>query len=186
MDSPSQFPESDFNKINCPRCLHAPCICPPASQQTVQVQPVPQPTFEEMMNKWYALMEEMRPLAEKILEIRTKEQELRKNIIAASFKPEPGKAFLEGTQYRELGNGYRLKADLKIERKVQEDKLTPETCDLMKNNLINLDELLRVKHEVNVKPMRQLTAEQQKLFDTLLVITQPMPTMEVVPPKEQP
>lgn len=157
----------------------------PASQQVVEVQPVPEPTFEEMMSKWYALMEEMRPLAEKILELRTKEQELRKNIIFASFKPEPGKAFLEGVQYRELGKGYRLKADLKVERKVQEEMLSNEAVlKMITEAKINLQELLRIKHEVNVKPMRQLTAEQQKLFDTLLVITQPMPTMEVIPPKE--
>lgn len=157
-----------------------------ARQQTVEVQPLPEPTFGEMMKQWWTLQAEMEPIVEKLKTLRDTEQKLRLNIIQASFKPEPGIAFLEGTQYRDLGNGYRLKAELKVERKVQEEMLANNNIvKMLADAKINLQELLRTKHEVNVKPMRQLTTEQQKLFDTILVISQPMPTMEVVPPKEK-
>jgi hypothetical protein len=154
-----------------------------ASQSTVEVQPVPEPTFDEMMTQWYKLLAEIKPIREQLKPLIEAEQKLRQNIIAAVFKPEEGQAFVEGVKYRDLGQGWRLQATLKVERKVIEDSITEEVKSVMRERGINLDELLRVKHEVNVKPMRQLTAEQAKLFDTLLYITQPMPTMEIIPPK---
>ena len=127
-------------------------------------------TFEDIA-EWERLKDEL---------TRIKQQEiaLRRKIFGAFFTVE------EGTEYRPLGNGYRLKAIAKLDRNIDIahfDTMRPQ----FKDAKINPDDLVKYKPELVLSEYRKLTKEQQHLVDLTLIIKPGAPTLEIVAPKEE-
>jgi hypothetical protein len=134
--------------------------------------------MQQNLQRWALLQKEIRALAEAMAPIVEEEKMLRALIVSVAFPKET-----EGTHDIDLANGWKLKAALKLDRKVDEAALPAVVAQLQKMQ-VNADVLLRVKHEVEVKQYRQLTEEQRKVFDQMLTIKPQTPTLELVPPKE--
>lgn len=131
--------------------------------------PAPVVTQEDM-NLWYKLQDELS-------KIKAAELELRKKIFAGKFiNP------TEGTNTVPLSDGWVLKGQYKIDRKVDEALLV--TLEpILKQNKIPVKELINYKPELALRNYRDLSDEQQAIFDQVLVIKVGTPSMEIVKPK---
>jgi hypothetical protein len=136
---------------------------------TSAAAPAPVVTQEEM-NLWFEL-------TQKLSDIKAAEMELRKKIFAAYFT-NPN----EGTNTHPLSDGWVLKGQYKIDRKVDEAVLTTLST-VFKDHKIVVKDLVTYKPELNIRAYRDLDEEQQKLFNQALVIKPGSPAMEIVKPK---
>jgi len=122
--------------------------------------------------KWYEL-------ADQLKKIRAQEMTLRKKIFGNAF-PDPK----EGTNSYELGDGYVLKAQHKLDRNID-----PGALDALKEKLrenhINPDVLVQYKPSLVLKEYRTLTDEERALFDQCLIVKPGSPSLEIVLPKRK-
>ena len=123
------------------------------------------------LERWYVLQEE---LARK----RNEEQLLRQKIFNGMFH-EP----VEGTNNLDLADGYVLKGKRVINRTVDEAAFKSSIEELAKNG-IRTDEIVKYKPELVTSAYRKLTEEQRHLMDTVLIIKDGMPGLEIVLPKK--
>jgi hypothetical protein len=138
-----------------------------------QVTPIVDPAAavtQEDLTKWYELSKQLET-------IKTAEMDLRKKIFKGIFT-EPR----EGVNKHALTDGWILKADHKINRKVDE-ALLATMSPAMREKGINPDALVKWKPELVTGEYRKLTEEEMKLFDQVLTITEGSPQMEIVLPK---
>lgn len=105
------------------------------------------------------------------------EMDLRKKVFAA-FYPTP----VEGTNMLDLNGGWKLKGTYKIERKIDEAVLDP-VLEKLRAMKVNPDTLVKWWPQVQLSGYRTLTAEQQAVFDTALVIKPQAPGLTLLPPK---
>lgn len=118
---------------------------------------------------WYEMQEQLTKL-------RASEMLLRKKLFAAFF-PTPK----EGTNSFALDQGWVLKGTYKIDRKIDIALLMNFSTSLRENG-INPDALVKYEPSLVTKAYRELTAEQEKLFDQVLVVKPGAPSLEIVLP----
>jgi len=108
---------------------------------------------------------------------------LRAQVIAAEFQPEP---LAEGTRTVELGQGYKLKAQFKVNRKftIDSDALIDFLASLNDSEqaLEISEKIVRWKAELSLSFYRTLPAHFRDIFDALIVAKDDMPTLELVIP----
>lgn len=138
-----------------------------------QVTPIVDPNAavtQDDLTKWYELQKELAI-------VKDAEMKLRNKIFKGLFT-DPR----EGVNKHPLAEGWILKADHKIDRKVEEALLSTLTPALREKG-INPDSLVKWKPELVTAEYRKLTEEEMKLFDQVLTITPGTPSMEIVLPK---
>lgn len=127
---------------------------------------------EQDLATWYAMQDQLSKL--KIAEML-----LRQKIFKAYFT-----APTEGVNSAPLANGWVIKGTYKIDRKIDMALLTAFTPALRENG-INPDHLIKYEPSLVTKEYRQLTAEQEKLFDQVLIVKPGAPSLEIVMPKRK-
>lgn len=127
--------------------------------------------------EWYRLKEEL-------TRIKASEMLLRTKIYHALFK-EP----VEGTNTLPLNDGWVMKAKRVINRSIDQAALLvnsqedPEThMSALTSHGINPASLVVWKPELVLKAYRELTEEQQKIFNECLVIKDGSPDLSIVLP----
>lgn len=135
--------------------------------------------------EWYALQERMR-------NDKATEAMLRSRIYAYFFpKAKAGEEGTEGTNNYPLndGTGAVLKADRKVDRKVDEAALDAYKASSKEegSNLPKLpwNKLIRYKPELAVGEYKKLTAEERTACDQVLIIKDGSPQLEIVIPKKR-
>lgn len=118
---------------------------------------------------WYAMQDELKRL-------KTAEMLLRQKIFKAYF-PAPK----EGTNTAPLDNGWVIKGTYKIDRKIDIALLLAFSPSLRENG-INPDALVKYEPALVTKAYRELTAEQEKLVDQVLIVKPGAPSLEIVLP----
>lgn len=125
-------------------------------------------------------------LQKQLAEIKSTEALMRRRLFTHFFPTAD-----EGTNTRldVLPNGWQLKGERSIDRKVDEGTLNvfrqpgqdgkPSILDAAG---VNVDRLIRWKPELSVKEYRELTEDQVKIVDQILIIKDGMPGLKMVPP----
>lgn len=129
----------------------------------------------DLLQQWVKAEEE----AKAVKPIIAKELALRKKVFA-SFLAEPK----EGTNYVELGNGWRLKLTHKLSRTVDEAALPAVAELLLESKGVYIDTLVDYKPSLKLAVYRELSDENKQVFDQALIMRPSTPTVEMVPPKE--
>lgn len=130
-------------------------------------------TMEDMV-EWNKMQTELRVL-------KAKEMLLRRKIYEGLFT-DPR----EGVNTLQLSDGWELKANRVIDRKIELATLqamASEGGPFEKAN-INANMLIKWEPELVVKQYRTLTAEQLAVFDQCLVIKDGSPALSIVLPKK--
>lgn len=122
------------------------------------------------LEEWYTLQAELSVIKEK-------EQTLRMKIFKGMFH-DP----VEGTNTTDLADGFVIKGKRVINRTVDEAAFKASIEELASNG-IPTDEIIRYKPELAVSVYRKLTAEQMHLMDTVLIVKDGMPGLEIMKPK---
>lgn len=105
------------------------------------------------------------------------ELDLRKKVFAAFFT-EPK----EGTNTVPLNAGWKLKGVYKLERKIDETALQP-VLEKFRAVGWNPDILIKYWPQLITKEYRELTKEQQDVFDQALLVKPQSPGLELLAPK---
>lgn len=121
------------------------------------------------LTAWYEMQEQLKKLKASEMLLRTK--------LFAAFFPTPK----EGTNSFPLDKGWVLKGTYKIERKIDIALLTAYSPTLRLAS-INPNTLVKCEPSLITKAYRKLTAEQEKLFDQVLVVKPGAPSLEIVMP----
>jgi hypothetical protein len=90
----------------------------------------------------------------------------------------------EGTASAELPDGWTLKRTVSYTRKVDMAQLESLREPLAKLH-VSLDVLIDWKPSLATKKYRELTAEARAVVDTCITTTPNLPTLDLVPPKEE-
>lgn len=123
------------------------------------------------MNEWYTLTQQLPG-------IKAREMELRKKIFGANFVNP-----VEGTNTKPLADGWVLKGQYKIDRKVDEAAL--ETLSsVFKEHKIPVKDLVKWSPELVTSAYRELDEDQEKIFNQALLIKPGSPSLEIVKPKK--
>ena len=128
----------------------------------------------------------------KLSDAKTEEMRLRKEIIAFCFDPTVKK----GTQYCDLGNGWKLKGGKKISygwRKDKHDELDRQGITNALDAIVKLSErgqdvairLVKWQPELSLSQYKLLTPEESALIDAVIVTKEGAPDLEILPPKEK-
>ncbi len=129
-----------------------------------------QEVTQEDLNLWYKLTEEL-------ARVKVAEMELRKKIFGAKF-PSP----VEGTNTIPLTEGWVLKGQYKIDRKVDEAAVVALT-PVLKEHKIPIKELIIYKPELAIREYRNLDEAQMAIFNQVLLIKPGSPSLEIVKPR---
>lgn len=124
---------------------------------------------QEDLNTWYKMQEQLKALKASEMLLRTK--------IFKAYFPAPK----EGTNTVPLAQGWVLKGTYKIERKPDPALLAAFSASLREQG-INPDALIKYEPSLITKAYRELTAEQEQLFDRVLVVKPGAPSLEIVLP----
>jgi hypothetical protein len=118
---------------------------------------------------WYEMQDKLKALKASEMLLRTK--------IFKHYFPVPK----EGTNTAPLDNGWVIKGVYKISREPDPALLAAFAASLREQG-INPDTLVKYKPELITKTYRELTEEQVKLFDRVLVVKPSAPSLEIVLP----
>lgn len=122
------------------------------------------------IERWYTVQE-------KLSKLKNEEQLLRQKIFKGMF-PDPK----EGTNSVELGDGFVIKGKRVINRTVDDAAYKASIEELAKAG-IPTDEIVRYKPELVISTYRKLTEEQKHIMDTVLIVKDGMPALEIIKPK---
>jgi hypothetical protein len=125
---------------------------------------------QQDMERWYVV-------SDQLTKLKNEEQLLRQKIFKGMFHDPK-----EGTNSVDLADGYVLKGKRVINRTVDDAAFKASIEELAKNG-IPTDEIVKYKPELVTSAYRKLTAEQINLFDTVLIVKDGMPGLEIVKPK---
>lgn len=125
---------------------------------------------QQDMERWYTVSAELTKL-------KNEEQLLRQKIFKGMFHDPK-----EGTNSVDLADGYVLKGKRTINRTVDDAAFKASIEELAKNG-VPTDQIVKYKPELVTSEYRKLTAEQMNLFDTVLIVKDGMPGLEIVKPK---
>lgn len=130
------------------------------------------PVTAATLVEWYNQVAQMAKL-------KASEMLLRQKIFKHFFK-EPK----EGANTHIMDDGYQLKADRVINRKVDEPLYKSMMEEFVAQG-INPHALVRYKPELNTTAYRELTLEQQKFFDQCLIVTDGSPSLKIAAPSKK-
>lgn len=133
------------------------------------------PEMQEKLTAWHSALNE----ATAVKPIIEKEQALRKEIVALFF-PTPK----EGTNTTALTGGWTLKANYKIDRKIDEPALAA-VVEQLRALGHNVDPVVNNKPTLDTKAYKMLPPDVAKIFDAALTIKPGSHTLELVPPKKK-
>lgn len=122
-------------------------------------------------------LEEWYKTKEKLGKLKVQEEILRRKIFGGWFPNA-----VEGVNKLDLPDGYVLKATRIINRSVDDAAFRASQEELAKAG-IPTDQIVAYKPELKVGVYRKLTDEQIHLMDTVLIVKDGMPQMEIVKPK---
>ena len=125
---------------------------------------------QQDMERWYTVQEQLSKL-------KNEEQLLRQKIFKGMFHDPK-----EGTNSVDLADGFVLKGKRIINRTVDDAAFKASVEELAKNGIAT-DQIVKYKPELVTSEYRKLTAEQINLFDTVLIVKDGMPGLEIVKPK---
>jgi hypothetical protein len=130
------------------------------------------------LEAWYNLTQQI----EGFKPIIEQEITLRKELVEAFFNTK-----IEGAQSIPLpnGGGWKVKATIKIERKINQVTLPTILATLREQQVPNTDALVTYKPTLAIKEyksLQNLNKEAIKIFDQCLTIKPGTPTLEMVPP----
>lgn len=136
-----------------------------------------QMTNDELLMHWKNIKTQAETL-------KVAEADLRKYIVKRMFPN--GK---EGTNNRELGNGYKLKAEIKYNYKIDNEKIDSVLEEIAKigneGNII-AERLIKWAPSLSLTEYRNiLNQEIKKKIDSVLTITDGMPTLSIIEPKSK-
>lgn len=132
-------------------------------------------TFNSLLEEWYGLLDRV----DEAKALIARELELRKKIVALGFHNPK-----EGVNYRELGAGYQLKVQYKLDRKIDEAAY-PSVQQALAKIGFEADNICRFKREIDMRVYRDLTADVRNIFDDCLEIKPGSPILDIVAPKEK-
>lgn len=121
------------------------------------------------LEQWYNLKQEL-------AKIRASEMLLRKRIFSHYFRTP-----VEGTNTAELEHGYELKGKYPIDRDIDEAAFNVNRERFAAAGL-KPDSLVRWKPELVLRKYRELTAEEQQLFDECLTVKPGSPSLDIMLP----
>ena len=136
------------------------------------------PENMKLVEKWYAALQE----AEAVKSVIKAEQDLRKEVIAACF-PEAK----EGANAVDVGIGWKLKLNYKIDRKVDETTYV-DVLSRLRESGVNTDVLVEFKPSLKLTGYRSLgeiNKAAQVILEEALTIKPGSHTLELIPPKEK-
>ena len=139
------------------------------------------PVLEDLLGQWLAATASITALKHQLDPIVASEHRLRKDIASYAFSKESK----EGTHYYDLPNDWRLKCAKALDRKVDKAVLSSVLNEYRSRFGVAPDECFEYKPQLVVSKYRKLTDEQRTLLDLALTITEKMPEVEVLPPKEK-
>lgn len=122
------------------------------------------------IERWYTVQE-------KLSKLKNEEQLLRQKIFKGIFLDPK-----EGTNSVELGDGFVIKGKRVINRTVDDAAYKASIEELAKAG-IPTDEIVRYKPELVISTYRKLTEEQKHIMDTVLIVKDGMPALEIIKPK---
>lgn len=122
-------------------------------------------------------LEEWYIIKNKLDDLKREEGELRKRLFGYYF-PSPK----EGTNTQKLPDGWALKGQHVINRKVDEAALETMRPSLEEKGIV-VDNLIRWKPELNTTLYRTLSDDDRKEFDLCLTISDGSPQLTIVKPK---
>lgn len=125
---------------------------------------------DNMLAEWQRLSEEIKTL-------QSLEKDLRQKIFLESFP-----TLEDGTDYIELGNGYRLKGVAKLNYTLDDNdkviKMLPTLSPVASERIVNWTPKL------SVKEYKLLSEEDRAKVDAVLEIKKGLPSIEIVEPKK--
>jgi hypothetical protein len=133
-----------------------------------------QPQQIELLQGWLDAVKALAPLKA----AASLEMVLRKSVIATLF-PTPK----EGTNTLVLEAGFKLKAVLPIDRKIDITVASSLREALEKMN-VKLDNLIKWEPKLDTKAYKELTEEQREAFDSCITSKPGSPSLEFIEPKE--
>ena len=131
---------------------------------------------DELLLRWAELKT-------KLEKAKTLEMELRKYIVKREFS-----SVKEGVNNIELGNGYKLKATLKYNYVIDNNKIDSALDELAKINnegSFIAERIVKWKADLVLKEYRELEPQYKKIIDEVLTIKDAAPTLEIVEPKSK-
>lgn len=128
------------------------------------------PGISEKLQQYLALSKQAGILADQAMKLRIE--------IAQTCFPKPK----EGVNQLNLGNGYKLKVEHKVNRSIDVAALTAFK-DTFEGANINVDELVRYKPELAIGKFKALPENLQVIFGQCLTIRDGTPTVTLVEPK---
>lgn len=126
-------------------------------------------TLKDMMD-WYDLKDQL-------AKVKAAEGLLRQKIFKGKFKDPK-----EGVNSLAIDDGYVLKGTKVVNRKVDDAAFKTMGEEFAKEG-IPTDLIVKYEPSLVTGVYRKLTAEQVTLFDTCLILTDGMPSLEIVKPK---
>lgn len=112
---------------------------------------------------------------------------LRAQVIQAVFTPKP---LTEGYQTLELGNGYSLKANFRVNRKftIDSDSLIEflnQFGTASEEAFEISDKIVRWKGELSVSTYNALPVHFRHMFDAIIIASDGTPALELITPKSE-
>jgi hypothetical protein len=133
-----------------------------------QQQLTPEQAFEQLQ-VWYGLQQQLANLRNT--------EFVQRGRMASFYFTDPN----EGTNRIDLGGGFDLKLDYKINRNVDEAALLTVTAEQAKALALPMDKLFKWKPELSVTEYRKLNDKQREFVDSLLDIKPGSPSLSIVP-----
>ncbi len=134
-----------------------------------------QMTNDELLMHWKKIKNQAEAL-------KIAEADLRKYIVKRMFPNAK-----EGTNNHELGNGYKLKAEIKYNYKIDNEKIDSvlaKIATIGNEGQIVAERLIRWAPSLSLTEYRNiLNQDIKKKIDSVLTITDAMPTLSIVEPK---
>ena len=115
--------------------------------------------------------------AQQAAHFKKEEARLRRECFEEGF-PEP----VEGTNYVNLENGYRLKGIHKLTRSIDKAALSA-TLEQLPESVA--DSVVNYNPSLALSVYRKLPEDQRRIMDEAVVIKPGMPTLEIIAPKEK-
>jgi hypothetical protein len=136
--------------------------------ENLNIKPVRQQADETMLHRWYELNTQL-------AQLREEEMNLRKAIFDTYFQEAK-----EGVNNHTLPDGFVLKGKRVVNRTIDKGALNASIEGFRVMGIL-VDEVVDWKPSLKVSAYRKLTHEQQKVFDSVLVVKDGTPGLEIVP-----
>lgn len=130
----------------------------------------PEAVTQDDLNHWFELTKQLE-------NVKKQEMDLRKKIFAFYFQHPK-----EGTNTAPLTDGWVLRGQYKIDRKIDEATLLT-LAPMLREKGVPVDSLVKYKPELATTVFRTLTLDQLKLFEQVMVSKPGSPSLEIVLPK---